>query len=89
MTELDLYKFVRNYNLEYNYSSEEEILLFVPFSLLYNFTSLLDDSFFDDGSVSVDMLKEYIGINVVDVCEYYGINYERIFDKNKSYLSEE
>ena len=89
MTELELYKFVQRNNLEYNYHSKEEIYLFIPFGYyLYDFTKLLDPTFFDDGGYEVTLMKDYIAVNAVGICEYYDLDCDNIFDPNCSWLKE-
>ena len=89
MTELELYKFVIQNNLEYDYVSADEIVLTMPSHLLGSFVKLLGEDYFDDGCAEAHICSDYIYINIVNACNYYGIDCEHIFIKGKNFLSEE
>lgn len=83
MTELQLYKFVNNNKLEYHWANKtkKEVYLFVPFCLLSGFTSLFGNDYFDDGDFACVMKKDYVCFDMAEICQYYDIDIDEIFDK--------
>lgn len=78
MTELDLYKFIKNNKIEYN-DIGDEILMFIDFWLLEEFVSVAWSSYFDEEWQEVTMKDHYIVIDAVSLCDYHWIDEKNIF----------
>ena len=78
MTELDLYKFIQDKNVEYHwYRSEKDEnervpYLFVMFDDLKEFTKMLGHIFFEDGHEAILKL-DYVCFDGDEICEYFGL----------------
>ena len=86
MTELQLYKFITDNNLEWNAYQDyvediEKVLLFVPFWLVDEFSKLLGASIFDDEGLECVMKDGYFCFHMIHICEYFGIEIENVFKK--------
>lgn len=80
MTELQLYKFIKDNDIEYRWESEE-ILFWVPFYLLGDLTDLIGSSYLSEGGIQVRLQEGYIAMAGYDMCEYFGINPDNVFKK--------
>lgn len=78
MTELKLYKFINDNNIEYQ-KYYNEVYIFVPLYLLEKFNKMLSYCFFDDDGLECILKHEYICIPINYICDYYDINPENIF----------
>ena len=90
MTELEIYKFVTENNLEYNavvpssFSNLlDELWLFVPNYLLDDFDKILGHNITDDDFVTAVFKGDYCCFDMLPILEYFGINYENVFNKGK------
>ncbi len=85
MTTLDLYKFIKNYDIEYHWFYEsngvKNVIMFINYDHIKYFNSLLDSSFFDDGGMDCKLFDGYIGIEMKEICDYYGIELNDIFNQ--------
>lgn len=80
MTELQLYKFVKNNQLEYNHV-DGDVILFVDFDSLKEFGELVK-SFVSDGGLDVTLKQDYVGVHMSDLCDYYGVDLLAVFEKD-------
>lgn len=80
MNELDLYKFCQNKEMQWH---AEQLLIYIDFCDLKEFAELIGGKRLDDGGIEVTMLSYYIGLDLVQICEYWGIKPERIYSKVK------
>ena len=78
MTELKLYKFITENNIEYHWY-DNEIYMFVNIYLIEEFNKLFTSDIFDDGGIPCTMKNGYFGFKMIDICEYYNIEPENIF----------
>ena len=86
MTELDLYKYIQENNIEWHWSyndGEKDVIIFPYFFQLEDLANKLSPCFFDDGGRKVTMFDNYVSIWMRDVCEYYGVDIEKVFDREK------
>lgn len=88
MTELDFYKWVIEYEPEYRWShngasNHEDVIIWVPF---YNLKSLVQvissSSLFEEGGIEVRFQESCIAIWASDICDYFGVDLEKIFRKD-------
>lgn len=82
MTELELYKYINENDIEwhrYKDNKIEEIWILPKFYQLPEFHKLCSPCLFDDGGIECRMKDGYLGIDIIPVCEHYGIEYNNIF----------
>jgi hypothetical protein len=79
MTELKLCRFITDHNIEYTWHNTD-VLMFVPYWKISYFREILSSTLFDDG-VDCVMKDGYFGFNMRDICEYYGVELENVFQK--------
>lgn len=58
-----------------------EIWMFVPFYLLEDFNKILGFRITDEEGLNVVFKDGYICFNMVEICDYFDIDYTKIFDK--------
>jgi hypothetical protein len=80
MNELDLYKFIRENEIEHDWIGDC-LYAWVPFNRMEQLTEMVGYSYFDDG-VEVGWHPEGNVIDLVEICGYFGIDPERISKKN-------
>ena len=83
MTELELYKFVVENNLEYHWH-DEDVILFINFYLLDDFTKLLGFSILDEEGIICHLKEGYICIWMFSICENFDIELKNIFKKDEN-----
>lgn len=85
MTELQLYKFINDNDIEWRYDfnekEEEDVITFIPSYLIDNFCELLK-GYLDDGHIICVLKDKYICVWISDVCSHYGIELSNVFPKN-------
>ena len=82
MTELSLYKFVNDNNIEYHWDLDKtDVFLFVNFRDIKDFHSMLDYSILDDEGIECNMKDGYFGFKMDEICQYYQIELENVFSK--------
>lgn len=82
MTELELYKFVVNNKLEYHWV-DNDVILFINFNILDDFTKLLGYGMFDEDGIACILKDTYICIWMFSICENSDIVLENIFKKDE------
>lgn len=80
MTELELYKFCSDKELDWR--RDNNLYMWLSFHELSEFTELLGNDFFVESPMSVGLFYESVVINLVDVCFAHGIDPERIKNKD-------
>jgi hypothetical protein len=80
MTELELYKFIDEYNIEHRWNGEE-FLVWIPFYVLDDFMEMVSDSFFDEGGYEVNLQCDYICLDLAPIASYEDIELENILKK--------
>lgn len=79
MTELDLYKFVQNKELDWR---GDKLILWVDHSDLEEFTELIGYGALSEGGLEVTLLHGgTIGVELNELCEWFDIEPERILAK--------
>lgn len=88
MTELQLYKFVHENNVEYHWNfndSEEGEVYMMPYIFqVEEFNKLLCKSVFDDYGIDCKMMDGYFCFAMREICEYEGIELENVFPDKKA-----
>ena len=85
MTALELYKFINENTLEWRWQEDENnddnVILFIPFDYLEEFTKLINLDYINDGYHRVIMKGDSICIFLDEVCSAYGLDINEIFEK--------
>jgi hypothetical protein len=82
MTELELYKFIKDNNIEWHKqdnNGEQDVIIFPNTTEVKDFQKLLSYEMFDDGGIECRMMDGYFAFWMKDICEYYGIEIEKVF----------
>lgn len=83
MTELQLYKWVEEYEPEWRWDGQK-VIVWISVWSLESFLKLFDSSIFNDGGgLDARLTGRYIAIVINDVCDYFGIEIENVFPKEK------
>jgi hypothetical protein len=85
MTELQLYKFITENNLEWHWGLNEkkrDVVLFVNIRDIQEWYALFpNQGIFDDDGIACVMKDGYFCFWMEDICAYYGIEIKDIFTK--------
>lgn len=82
MTELDLYKFLQDNNVEISWHGDEYLHIWLDSDYISDFVGLMDRCDADDGGIDCKLQNGgNVVINILDLCEEYGINPENILAK--------
>jgi hypothetical protein len=83
MTELDLYKFIINNDIEWHRDDNEgtiDVVIFVPTYQIEDFNKLeMVKGYVDDGGIECRMMEGYFCFWMKDICDHYGIDINKIF----------
>lgn len=80
MKELDLYQFLKEHDVEMRWD-DDVLSTWISHWHLYEFAKLANSSLSDGGAESRLTSDGSVWIDLVPICEYYGIEPERIFPK--------
>lgn len=86
MTELTLYKFINDNNIEWHWNQRglsDDVLIFPAFYQIEDFAKLFSPSDFDESGIECTMKDKYFCFWMRDICEAYGIEIENVFPKEK------
>lgn len=89
MTELQLYKFVHDNNVEHHayknqHLNEPDVIIMPSVELLSEFTKLLSNCIFDDDGIALILKQGYVCIWMHEICDYYGIEMNNVFPDYKT-----
>lgn len=82
MTELKLYKFITENNIEWHKEllrNVPDIVIFCPFNTIEQLHELLDQTIFDDEGIKCHMKDGYLAIWIAEICEHYDIEIDNVF----------
>jgi len=83
MTELELYKFIEEYSIEWHWlNGDTDVILFVNNCLLPHWNRLLGTHILDDEGIICRMKDGYMCFEMNEICENFGIEMENIFKKD-------
>jgi hypothetical protein len=98
MTALELYKFVADNGLEYHWNvnwdmipaltdidaaKPNDVMLFVPIIDIPVFNTMLGSHIMGEEGIDCVMKEGYFAFWMKDICDYFGLDMEKIFDKSK------
>lgn len=81
MTELELYKYIKNNAIEWqkrNNNGTEDIIILPNISDLNIFVKLVD-SYTGEGGIEGRLMNGYLAIWMKDLCFYYDIDMDNVF----------
>lgn len=79
MSELDLYKFVQDKEMDWR---GEKLIMWLYYYDLKDFAELIGDDALSEGGLEVSLLQAgMIGVELNEVCEWFDIEPERILKK--------
>jgi hypothetical protein len=87
MTELQLFKWVKEWEPEYRWDTNDEtkqadVILWFSVYAIESFYKLLDPSLFNDGGgLDARLVSNSIAIWMGEICDYFGIEIENVFPK--------
>lgn len=82
MNTIQLYRFIKENNIEWHYRDNDGTQDVIIFPYIYNiaeFKKLLSPGIFDDEGISCVMKDGYFVFWMKDICEYYGIEIGEVF----------
>lgn len=94
MTELELYKFVNDNDIEYHYykdyinsfmSPKERIIMFVNIRDIEAFNKLLGKNIMEDEGIECNMKSGYFCFEMMEICEYFAIVPKNVFVNKDKY----
>ena len=85
MTELDLYKFVSEHDIEYHWiNKKEDVILFIPVWLCKDWMELLGSRIMDEDGIECNMKDKYFCFQMKEICDYFGIwELKNVFKEDK------
>ena len=89
MTEQELKEWITEYNIEFHWCKndyEEDDVIIFPYTFqMERFAKLIKKYDFSEGGIPMVLKDGYFGVHLLDICEYFGINLEDIFPKDKKW----
>lgn len=85
MTELDLYKFITDNEVEWHRhdnEGEEDIIIMPYIFHLEEFSEITKDYDRDGQGLDIKLMNGYVCIWMKDLCEYFGVEMNNIFKGN-------
>lgn len=84
MSELEFYKYIKELEPEMRWHNEE-LLIFLYYFQVEDFMKALGDGgMFDDGGFEAHLKSDYMVVDLLPFCEYYGIKPENILSKKEA-----
>jgi hypothetical protein len=83
MTEIELYKYITENNIEYHWY-EDTVYICPHIFQVEEFVELLPKGIFDDGGIrDIRLFDGYVSIDMNNICDYCGININNVFKKEE------
>lgn len=79
MTELELYKFITENSIEWRYIDEDEVIVFISFHFLDEWSDCIWYFSTEDEWLDCVMKDTYMCFYMKDLCEMHDIELEKIF----------
>ena len=83
MTELQLYKFIKDNDCEWHWHDGIGYILFINCRDIEEFNKLLGSGIMDDEGIQCTMKNGYFCFEVDPLCEYFDIEIENVFLKEE------
>lgn len=78
MTELELYQFINDNEIEYRWEADDVYVWIYLGHSLKEFAAL-SCHFLEDGGYNVNLQETYVCIEMKEVCGYFGIELKNVF----------
>jgi hypothetical protein len=87
MKALEIYKYIKNNNIEWHWINEHkeinDVVIFPYYFQLDDFNKLLSNTDFDDGGIECNLMNGYVAIKLRDLFESHDIELSEIFPENE------
>ena len=81
MTELNIFKFVTENDIEYHYVGDG-LFVFIDYELIPAFAVIIKDYLdYNEDDENCKLKNGYIGMNIKPVFDFYGLDIESVFPK--------
>ena len=81
MTELALYSFIYDNGIEYHWTNDLDVIIFVYIRDLDEWKDILGSHIFDEEGIRCTMKDGYFCFEMKDICEHFDIELSNIFNK--------
>ncbi len=84
MGELELYKFIKENDIEYHWNKNDgndDVIIFINFYELKDWSNLLGGEITHESGIDCIMKDGYFCFWMDDICGYFGIDITKVFDK--------
>lgn len=86
MSELELYKFINDNDIEYRYefdreNQKDDLLIWIPFYLVEDFAKLIE-SINDESPTTCYLTQSNLCFWMTDICSHFSIELESIFKRD-------
>ncbi len=81
MTELELYKFITENNVEWH-KIEDDMYIMPNLNELKDFHDICDPTLFDDDGIECIFKDGYLVIKMEPICNHYDIDIDSVFTKD-------
>lgn len=84
MTGMQLYKFIDKTGTETDWRGKDldELIAWIPFWHIQEFAEMLGNNFLCEGGYDVNLQEDYIALDLVPICEHFGIEPLEILEKD-------
>jgi hypothetical protein len=81
MTELELYKYINDNDIEWHRHDNDgkQDIIILPYTFQLEGFSKLIENYDPDEGLEMRLKNGYVGIWMNDLCEYYGIDMDKVF----------
>jgi hypothetical protein len=76
--ELDLYKFIKEHNIEYHWHGDD-VIVFIHLFQIEEFAKMIPSGLFDDNGIECHLKDGYMAIMMDSICNYCDIELIRAF----------
>ena len=84
MTELQLYKWIKDNNIQFHYFGDfSELWVFPSLIQLEEFFKIATCSLFNDGGIECRLKQNYIAFDLIPIAEYFNIEIENVIPKTE------
>ncbi len=86
MTAIELYKFVKNNQIEYHYTKDHsDVLIFIPLYNIEEWDELLGPGITAEDPIKCYMKYGYLCFYMQDICNYFDIYLAEVFGEEEEF----
>jgi hypothetical protein len=82
MTELQLYKFIHENNIEIDWRGNC-LIIWLYFFQIRDFVELVGKDYFYEDGYDINLRADCVAVDITDICEYHEVEPENILKKNE------